>query len=165
MLASVVLIFLEFSLASRSNASQELLRRVTYINYVINYVWIVELTLRFLAASSKRRFFRTYWIDILAVLPLFRVFRAARLLRVLRLFGVASRLVSQLPQIFRQNRQAQHRGHHRVFPGASAEDSVWFSVYSVFAGEPIPQPPHTLGGRLTAVAIMFMGLVIFANTE
>jgi voltage-gated potassium channel len=35
-------------------------------------------------------------------------------------------------------------------------------VYSLFAGEPIPQPPATLGGRLVAVSVMFMGLTVFA---
>jgi voltage-gated potassium channel len=42
------------------------------------------------------------------------------------------------------------------------EDSFWFSVYSLFAGEPIPGPPQTLGGKIVAVFVMFMGLTIFA---
>ena len=42
------------------------------------------------------------------------------------------------------------------------ESSFWFSVYSLFAGEPIPGPPNSLGGKVVAVCVMFMGLTIFA---
>jgi len=42
------------------------------------------------------------------------------------------------------------------------ENSFWFNVYSLFAGEPIPGPPETIGGKIVAVFIMFMGLTIFA---
>lgn len=42
------------------------------------------------------------------------------------------------------------------------ENSFWFSVYTLFAGEPIPQQPKTLSGKLITVFLMFMGLTIFA---
>lgn len=42
------------------------------------------------------------------------------------------------------------------------ENSFWFSVYTLFAGEPIPQQPKTLIGKLVTVFLMFMGLTIFA---
>ena len=82
---------------------------LTQINDYITYFFIVELSLRFLAASSKRAFFAEFWLDILAVIPLFRIFRSARalrLLRVVRLFrllGVFQRLSSHYPRIFRNN--------------------------------------------------------------
>jgi len=53
--------------------------------------------------------FAEFWLDILAVIPLFRIFRSARalrLLRVVRLFrllGVFQRLSSHYPRIFRNN--------------------------------------------------------------
>jgi voltage-gated potassium channel len=58
-----------------------------------------------------------------------------------------------------------------VFEGTAGSDleqpfdlqsSFWFSLYSLFAGEPIPGPPQTLGGKIVAVFVMFMGLTIFA---
>ena len=82
---------------------------LTQINDYITYFFIVELSLRFAAASSKRAFFAEFWLDILAVIPLFRIFRSARalrLLRVVRLFrllGVFARLSSHYPRIFRNN--------------------------------------------------------------
>ena len=82
---------------------------LTLINDCITYFFIAELSLRFVAASSKWAFFAEFWLDILAVIPLFRIFRSARalrLLRVVRLFrllGVFARLSSHYPRIFRNN--------------------------------------------------------------
>lgn len=42
------------------------------------------------------------------------------------------------------------------------ENSFWFSVYTLFAGEPIPHQPKTLVGKIVTVFLMFMGLTIFA---
>ncbi len=42
------------------------------------------------------------------------------------------------------------------------ESSFWYSLYTLFAGEPIPQPPRTIIGKIVTVMLMFMGLTIFA---
>ena len=42
------------------------------------------------------------------------------------------------------------------------ENSFWFSVYTLFAGEPLPVQPKTIWGKLISVFLMFMGLTIFA---
>ena len=46
--------------------------------------------------------------------------------------------------------------------GFNLEKSFCFSVYSLFAGEPVPSAPKTLKGKFVAVFVMFMGLTIFA---
>ena len=85
------------------------LQFLTRLNDYITYLFIVELSLRFVAASSKSAFFAEFWLDILAVIPLFRIFRSARalrLLRVVRLFrllGVWARLSSHYPRILRNS--------------------------------------------------------------
>lgn len=85
------------------------LQVVIWINEAITGLFATELTLRFLAASSKRVFFSEFWLDILATVPVFRVFRfsrALRLLRVirlLRLLGIFSRLANHYPTIFRKS--------------------------------------------------------------
>ena len=187
------------------------------VNDLITMTFVVELTLRFLAASSKKRFFAEFWLDILATLPLFRVFRAARALRLLRLgrlfrlFGVMSRLSGHYPAMFRRGifdfllitgllvltvlfgtlaithfetsarkKLAQPSGAATpvVAPstnvgevgnrGLESENqfnlnrSFWFSIYTLFAGEPIPNAPRTLSGKIVSVFLMFMGLTIFA---
>ena len=77
-------------------------------NDFITLIFMVELTLRFFAASSKRRFFAEFWLDIIATIPLFRIFRSGRALRLLRLFrllrllGVMSRLSGHFPYVLRR---------------------------------------------------------------
>jgi voltage-gated potassium channel len=181
---SVALTLLEFSLPE-SSPNLAVLDR---INLGITLVFGLELTLRFIAAPSKKRYFKEFWIDIIAVVPLFRVLRTARALRLLRLLrlirvmGIFNRYVSYFPYALRRGsfeyitvfgliiltvvfgtagilaleRQA-------VNPQISSfREALWFSIYSLFAGEPIPGPPSTLGGRIIAVMVMFMGLTIFA---
>ncbi|MEM7454888.1 MAG: ion transporter [Planctomycetota bacterium] len=189
-------------------------RTVAQINEAITITFIIELTLRFLAASSKRRFFQSFWLDILATIPVFRVFRSARalrllrLVRVFRLLGVLSRLSSHYPYILRRGAidfvmicgllvlavafgtvALMHFEHAPVanvnvegqagvvdsppddeaVDGAPNEvsqfdlhNSFWFSVYTLFAGEPVPQSPRTITGKIVSVFLMFMGLTIFA---
>jgi voltage-gated potassium channel len=192
---SVALTLMEFTLGESAVTQREKDAAATLvlINDIITFVFVIELTLRYLAASSKRRFFRQYWLDILAVLPLFRAFRTLRavrllrLVRLLRMFGVVSRLASHFPYILRRGAMEYivvcclltltiifASGAMMFFEGRRGdvtngeaadfdlEDSVWFSIYSLFAGEPIPGPPRTIGGKIVAVFVMFMGLTIFA---
>ena len=46
--------------------------------------------------------------------------------------------------------------------GFDLEGSFWFSLYTLFAGEPVPQVPQTLMGKCVAVFLMFMGMTTFA---
>lgn len=41
--------------------------------------------------------------------------------------------------------------------------AFWFSVYSVVAAEPIPNPPTTLGGHIAAIFVILTGLFAFAT--
>ena len=196
--------------------SQNQLNGMIIANELITLVFIIELSLRFLAASSKRRFFSEFWLDIIATVPLFRVFRFGRalrllrLVRLLRLFGVMSRLSGHFPAMFRRGAvdfclicgllaltilfgtlaithfetgatkrartaKAAPQNTGGESPTAtelvsSTEDeeqfslttSFWFSIYTLFAGEPVPQAPRTLSGKIVSVFLMFMGLTIFA---
>ena len=197
-------------------------------NDFITFIFIVELTLRYFAASSKRRFFGEFWLDIVATIPLFRIFRSGRALRLLRLFrllrllGVMSRLSGHFPYVLRQgavdflmicgmitlailfgtlaimhfetreatnvknveaanlnatdsnltSKNASNPGGAVVAnvnsdlqseqPSFDLNRSFWFSVYTLFAGEPVPQAPRTFSGKIVSVFLMFMGLTIFA---
>lgn len=216
-IVSVLLTVLEFALESRFAAGASSveslfgsltpvhLHRMELINAAITTIFIVELTLRYLAAKSKKRYFQEFWLDIIATLPLFRVFRSARALRLLRLvrlfrlLGVISRLSTHYPYIMRRGAadflmicsllllavafgtlaithfEQGALVSAAVEPGTEIEpvvrgpgdgfgiaESFWFSVYTLFAGEPIPEAPKTLSGKIVTVFLMFMGLTIFA---
>ena len=188
-----------------------------FINECITIIFMIELTLRFFAAKSKKRYFSEFWLDIIATIPIFRVFRSARalrllrLIRLIRLLGVISRLSSHFPYVLRRgaadflmicallllavafgtvsmmhlekkndqaplvgipenglvlsadaiatNSEAEFEGNENEF---DISGSFWFSVYTLFAGEPIPSTPNTLSGKIVTVFLRFMGMTIFA---
>lgn len=161
------------------------LHRVQWVSECITWFFVVELTLRFVATWSPRRYFREYWIDLLATIPsLFsgffasRLMRFFRLLRILRVFGYVSRLSTNYPYIVRKGlfeyvtvcgllllTVLLGTSAMMLFEGGngmSYGEAFWFSLHSLFAGEPIPEAPDSLGGRIVAVFVMFMGLTIFA---
>jgi voltage-gated potassium channel len=185
---SVALTMIELILLA--NDQHDLAAQLGTISDLITWAFVTELSLRFVAAHSKRQYFAEYWLDILAVIPVFRVFRSLRairllrLVRILRLFGVANRLASHYPYVFKRGLieylvvicllimtvlfgtvamlffekppVADQQGPFNL------ESSFWFSVYSLFAGEPTPIVPQTLGGKIVSVFVMFMGVTIFA---
>ncbi len=85
---------------------------IPVVSDLITTLFAGELCIRYIVAKKKKRFFRRYWTDILAVLPMlrplrfFRVFRFFRLLRLFRLFQLGmllDRRVSMLRGILRVN--------------------------------------------------------------
>ena len=215
---SVALTLLELWLEAQLNGAQAVIQpsfgqltqsdldRLMWCNGVITLIFIIELTTRFVASNSKTGFFREFWIDILATIPLFglypgfRALRLLRLFRLVRLMGVMTRLSAHFPYVLRHGFIEFVRicgllfvavlfgtiaimyveQHPAVAPTTSAEttstngattpvdsefdmdDSFWFSLYTLFAGEPIPSTPKTLLGKVVTVFLMFMGLTIFA---
>jgi len=180
---SVVLTIAEIAMGAASPAAATL----DSVNHGLTVLFAVELTLRCLAATSRRRFFREYWIDILAVLPLLRVFRVfralrlLRLLRMLRLLGFISRYASYFPYVIRRGALEYvivsglilltlifgsvavlhfERGQNQEID--SLAEAFWFSLCSLFAGEPTPFSLQSFGAKVAAVGIMFMGVTIFA---
>jgi voltage-gated potassium channel len=180
---SVSLTFVEISM----NPAAKSYIFVEDLNFLLTIIFTIELTLRGFAAPSKKDFFRRYWIDILSVLPLlrmFRIFRALRLLRLLRMFrlmGIFTHYVGFFPYVLRRGAleyiivlgliliavmfgSATVLAFEReVNPQLdSLTKTFWFSIYSLFAGEPVPSIPETPGGKFASIFVMFMGMTFFA---
>jgi voltage-gated potassium channel len=181
--ASVVLTLIELSLPEAS----PLLPVLDDLNQIITWLFVVELTLRFLATPVKRRFFQEYWLDLLAVLPLLRVFRFVRvirllrLLRLLRLIGLFNRHASVFQNLLRRGAPEYiiicgliiltvcfgtfslltlERGSYPQW--RNLENAFWSTFYMLFSGQPIPGAPRTLVGNLVITFILFMNATIFA---
>jgi voltage-gated potassium channel len=181
--ASVLFTLVELSLPD----SSPLLLILDDLNQIITWLFVVELTLRFLSTPTKRRFFQEYWLDILAVLPLLRIFRfirvmrLLRLLRLLRLVGLFNRHVSIFQSLLRRGAPEYiiicgliiltvcfstfsllvlERGSYREW--RSLDKAFWTSFYMLFSGQPLPGIPNTLAGNLVVTFIMFMNATIFA---
>ncbi|MEC9094973.1 MAG: ion transporter [Planctomycetota bacterium] len=144
------------------------------------------------APSKRRFFLEFWLdiLAVIPQFRAFRSFRAMRLLRlflILIFFVVATRIDNHFPTIFRRGTTEylvmcgllvvtvtfstvlmmsfEKSTLSADTPPAEQftfENSFWFSVYSLFAGEPTPITPSTQSGRIVAVFVMFMGLTIFA---
>lgn len=183
-LLSIGLLGLEIALAN----SHPLFEEVVFAGDIITCLFVVELLIRLIASRRKKRFFSEYFIDILAVLPLFRAFRFLRflrLLRMLRLFRavtVVARQTRVLQWLFKQ-RLTEYLltvillifatlfgtlglSHFRRTHSSSGWDllnqSFWETIFSLMAGEYINTFPQTLGGKIVILFVQFCGLTFFA---
>lgn len=153
----------------------------------ITWVFVVELSLRFWVAKKKSRFFRRYWPDLLAVLPVLRPLRLfwfLRLLRLLRLFQlgmILDRRVALLSGLLRLS--FYFLWVLLVLTGilvvggaviaflleqsgggdfATLEKSLWWAAYALVAGEPVGSVPATTLGRVVLAGLMLAGTALFA---
>lgn len=181
--ASVGLTIIELSIEPSSSN----LPRLEHINNAITLVFAVELALRAATAPSQRRFWSEFWLDVAAVVISLIAFRTGgslnplRMLRLLRLVGLLGRFAGLYHYVVRRAALevliASGLILLTVISGSAAlltfeklgagsvqtyGEAFWASIYSLFAGEPIPSPPHTTGGRVVMVGIMFMGMSTFA---
>lgn len=179
-IVSVVLLCVEVALPP-TDPRHDLL---AYTGNGITAIFVVELWLRYLASKRKNRFLRDYWIDILAVLPLFRALRFLRLLRLLRLFravNLVARQTTLLEWLFRKKVTEYlftfvlllfatlfgtlGLSHFHVAGGAGwslLERSFWETLFTLVAGEPVTDFPSTLGGRVVILLVQLSGLTFFA---
>lgn len=157
--------------------------RIELLSHGVTLLFGIELSLRWLAEKRKRKFFERYWIDCLAVLPAFRWFRFLWLLRLLRIFRfgvIITRRLSGYSALVRKGAVesvlflivvsgvvlaaafAVQRAEGASMGFETLSESIWWSVLSLVAGEPVGQTPTTTAGRLVTVGVMFSGLTMFA---
>ncbi len=178
---SVVLLIVEETLSLRPGSW------VPIASEVITGLFAVELSLRFIVTKKKARFFRRYWPDLLALLPLLRplrFFRFFRLLRLFRLFQLGlllDRRVTLLRGLLRVNFYflwvlivltiiivlgSGVMGFVLEKNGAAEfrtlQDSLWWAVYTIIAGEPVGGMPQTTEGRGLLAVMMLSGMTLFA---
>lgn len=173
-LLSIGLVFVEVALQQ----TEQDYRLAVQMQAGLTILFWLELATRYWIARSKRRFFRNYWLDILAVLPAVHPFRLLRLLRVgillnrnlgrlsLRLargVGAQIGLLVTLGLILLTGTLGVYLLEGGRNPGFdSLEDALWWSVLTLVAGEPIGGEPLTLLGRVFTLLVMLGGLTMFA---
>ncbi len=157
--------------------------RIDLVSHGVTVLFGIELSLRWLAERKKRKFVERFWIDCLAVLPAFRWFRFLWLLRLLRIFRfgvILTRRLSGYSALVRKGAVesvlflmvvsgvvlaaafAVQRAEGATMGFETLSESIWWSVLSLVAGEPVGQTPSTTAGRLVTVGVMFSGLTMFA---
>ncbi len=155
----------------------------TTIQNIITGVFVVELSARWYAFKSSSLFFREFWLDILAVVPIVRPLRILRVLRIARIVRVGviftrrgRRMASMVHEGLIENMMVfgvllgflllgaigmlvAEKGN----PGfGSFSDSAWWSLLSLMAGEPIGAEPTTTAGRFILATVMMGGFTLFA---
>lgn len=178
-LGSITLLVMGISLG----AEHPMAHRVEQLSHLVTMLFGIELSLRWLAEPRKKKFFERYWLDCLAVLPALRWFRFLWLLRLLRIFRFGVLLTRRLTGYSALMRQGASEAAISVVVVAAVviaaaigvraaegaemgfetfSESVWWSVLSLVAAEPVGQTPTTTAGRLVTVGVMFSGLTMFA---
>lgn len=181
-LISVFLILLENFL----DLSPVLLKHVISFNEALTVIFVVELFIRWLVSKSTKSYFRHYWLDIIAVMPMLRVFRLGRIFRLLRIFRIFS-----LGAVFQRRFSFFGRILHgqileysiilgfvffavifgavglaqfEVVPGGALTDSsdaFWKAFFSLMSGE-YAEYPQSLGGKIVAIILLMFGMGVFA---
>lgn len=158
---------------------------VMWANDVILVIFVIELLIRLYTYPRKGRFFRAYFLDIIAVLlPTLRAFRILRVLRLLRLFRMGvllNRRFFSVSSVFREGvkeylivffiiimvvltgaMSLQLLEGHKDSPFESFHETVWWSTLSMISGEPINVTPQTFWGKVITLVLMLGGLTLFA---
>ena len=154
------------------------------IDDIILAFFIIELLLRYFSCANYKIFFSRYWVDIIAVVPLFRVFRLGRIFILLRLFRVMSfavllgRHMSFFTSVFNKRwidlfliliflifvitfgTFGLISSEPRLHP--TPENCFWTVVYSFFFGQYYADFPDTLMGKVTILIVVIAGMSVFA---
>lgn len=173
-------------------------------SHAITAIFVLELSLRYAVSRKNRAFFRRYWADILAVLPLLdalplvemrlvphaltalRFLRLFRLFRLLQLGTLLDRRLAMLKSVLRINfhylwlllmltlmvvlggalltaelEQMEGLGEPQA-TFTQRWETVWWATYSIVAGEPVNAVPQSMGGRIILLAMMLLGMGLFA---
>jgi len=173
---------------TRPRAAPGELSELEWLSVALAVLFVIELALRYVSATSRWRFVRENWADVIAIAAAapglaaaWPAVRVLRLLRVVRLVDLGRRL-PMLPGIARR-RTARRAIALAAFVALAAltctaallafesgtnsalstfGQAFWFSLYSIFATQPTPDPPLTLGGRVVSLVLIFVGLSTFA---
>lgn len=158
---------------------------VAQINELLTIIFVSELSLRWLISNSTKEFFAAFWLDIVAVIPLFRVFRLGRAFRVLRIlrlfrfFTISDGMKKTFPFLKRiPSVNWVEYGliitivFFSVFFGAAGfshfesnsmtpEMAFWKATFSLFSGE-YADYPDSIGGKIVLLLLMMFSMGIFA---
>jgi len=184
-LISVGLIIWELLLPAGTTRSQ-----VIQINDLITWIFVVELSLRYIVAPNKRIFFQNYWIDILAVIPVLRPFRTLRVLRLLRILRLARASAILLKEAGWVSRRIdryfgsfgflaltaillvvcatiaiislENPNPEAGIPLIDLTQGLWSTIFLFISGEVTGEAPITTAGKLVSILITIAGLVLFA---
>jgi voltage-gated potassium channel len=181
-LVNVTLIFMEFMVPDGA-----LRERIYSVNDSFTWIFIVELSLRYIVAPNKKIYISNYWLDILSVLPALRIFRTIRVFRLFRLLRLArAAMILMTRSGWLSKRFEKYFGSFGILLlttiflilcGTLARSSLgeaayltpkefmgsfWETTFLFISGEVIGKLPSSEGGKLVDALISISGLIVFA---
>ncbi|HXH90966.1 MAG TPA: potassium channel family protein [Thermoanaerobaculia bacterium] len=171
-----------------SDASQEQMAWIQRIDLAIALVFLGEFLIRLAKADNRRQFFRRFWWELLAAipitghaaralrgLPLLRTIRVIRLLRLVRLTARVRVLIkdshafihgawlieisTSVVALVSAAALSFHYFEHGTNPNVhTVADSFWWAIVTVTTVGYGDIYPITTGGRLIAVGLMLVGI-------
>jgi voltage-gated potassium channel len=147
----------------------------------LTVVFVLEFSIRLLAAHERGRYLRGHWIDVIALVPPVRGARVLRLLRLLRLVRAFSGVYRALAHV---ESLARHRGfawlilawlgvmaicsfglyvaEHGINKAIDSPfDALWWGVSTLTTVGYRDVYPVTPEGRLAAMLLMLLGIGLF----
>lgn len=177
---SVALVFAEFFIP----AERPYYPWIVVVSDILTGIFAAELVLRYYAANRKWEFFKTFWYDIIAVMPGLRVLRFVRLLRVMRLHRPIMIWINRAAYVFPifkvvrieyliialalltatlMGAISMHQAEGLQSADFSTlERTLWYAIMTIIAGEPTGGDPSTSIGRAVTLLLMVSGLTLFA---
>ncbi len=168
------------------NPTPETLEWVHLVNDALLVLFLVELVLRWLCTPTTKRFITGHWVEILAVIPMFRIFRLSRIFLLVRLVRVFSLGAIMQRRLAVYSSALGHRwveyllifgillfalvfgsvglAEYEVGPDSplqSHSDAFWKALFSLITGE-YADYPRSLGGKLVFVILSLFAMGIFA---
>lgn len=155
-------------------------RQILVAHAVITLLFVIELSIRYGASPNRGSFLRDCWLDLIAILPGLQIFRIGaglrvlrllrllRLIRLVRLYSLpASTRVVQSLSVIVLLAAAVLIGTlglaaTREFSLQGVVHSFWSSLFSFLSSEYVDHFPPTVGGKLTALLLIFSGVSFFS---
>ncbi len=188
-LLSVLLLILEFA----GEFAPEDRRFLERADLVIAMLFLIEFTVRLARAPDRKAFMKKYWWELLASIPVTNEFarslRGLRLLRIIRLLRILRviRLAVRLRILFERSQRFAGNTHiititttagvvvltgslafHFFESGTNQNvkslwDSFWWAMVTVSTVGYGDIYPVTIGGRLTAMLLMLIGVGVLGS--
>lgn len=147
------------------------------VDGIIWLIFVLDYTVSFFTATSKRAYVRTHIMDLLAIMPvnifnLFRfarIFRILRLLRIFRMAGVIGKLQEKLKGFLRTNGfmyllyasiaiLITISAIYSTVEGISLGNAFWWAITTATTVGYGDIAPHTALGKVLAVILMLVGV-------